>query len=74
MPAGAPGRLKELLDGLPGDNTVILKVPDGDVTVTGTSGLAPEHEPQVATILPGALVWYDLDSVDTEALAEGLDL
>jgi DNA polymerase I-like protein with 3'-5' exonuclease and polymerase domains len=74
VPAGAPGRLKELLDGLPGDNTVILKVPDGDVTVTGTSGLAPEHEPQVATILPGALVWYDLDSVDTEALAEGLDL
>lgn len=67
-------RLKALLASVPGPNTVLLRVPGGDVRIGGTSGLAPEDEARVATILPGALVCYDLDSVDRELLVKGLRL
>jgi hypothetical protein len=71
---GDAQRLRALLASLPGPNTVILRVPDGEVQVSGTSGLGPEHEARVATVLPGALVCYDLDSVDRELLVKGLRL
>lgn len=67
-------RLKALLAAVPGQNTVILRVPGGDVQVSGTSGLGPEYEARVSAILPGALVCYDLDSVDREMLVKGLRL
>jgi hypothetical protein len=70
-------RLKALLAGLPGPNTVVLKVPGappGGLVVGGTSGLGPQHEAQVAAIIPGALVCYDLDSVDRELLIKGAGL
>ena len=67
-------RLLALLKQLPGPNTVTLATPQGDIRIRGTSGLAPAHEPQVATILGGAMVSYALGSVDDEALTAGLEL
>jgi DNA polymerase I-like protein with 3'-5' exonuclease and polymerase domains len=67
-------RLKELLDALPGPNTVLVRTPVGEVGLTGTYGLTPGHEAQVQLIFGHAIVHYDLDSVDTEALTRDLRL
>jgi len=67
-------RLKELLAVLPGPNSVVLRFPGGELPVPGTSGLGPQHEAEVATILPGAIVCYALDSVDAAELVKGLQL
>jgi DNA polymerase I-like protein with 3'-5' exonuclease and polymerase domains len=68
----AARRFKAALDRLPGPNTVILRTPGADITVTGTFGLAPEHQADVAFILPGAVVTYDEASVDYAAIAAGI--
>lgn len=68
------GRFLEFLHRLPGPNTVVVQTPEGELPVQGTSGLAPEHEPQVSVIFGGAAVHYDLDSVDEGALTRGLNL
>jgi DNA polymerase I-like protein with 3'-5' exonuclease and polymerase domains len=65
-------RLKSALERLPGPNTVILRVAVGDVKMPGTSGLTPDHQPDVAFILPGAVVTYDGGSVDYAAIAAGI--
>ena len=65
-------RLKSALERLPGPNTVILRVAVGDVKMPGTSGLTPAHQPDVAFILPGAVVTYDGGSVDYAAIADGI--
>jgi DNA polymerase I-like protein with 3'-5' exonuclease and polymerase domains len=67
-------RLLALLEQLPGPNTVTLATPQGDIRIKVTSGLTPEREAQVATILGGAMVSYALGSVDDEALTAGLGL
>lgn len=76
---GMPGsdqarRLLALLRSLPGPNVVTLDTTEGSIQIKGTSALAPEHQARVAAILGPALVLYDLDSVDTDALADGLQL
>ncbi len=70
-----------LLRGTPGDNSVVLRIPgeDGsvdlvDLAVASPSGLCPYCEPSVSVIFGGAIVHYDLDSVDVRALARGLEL
>jgi DNA polymerase I-like protein with 3'-5' exonuclease and polymerase domains len=73
LPSASRARqLVALLRSLPGPNQVVVCTAEGDAPVRGTSGLTPEHEGEVATILGGAVVAYALDSVDTEALAAGL--
>ena len=73
MPSGdVAKRLKASLDRLPGLHTVILRTPAGDITVPGTSGLTPAHQPDVAFVLPGAVVTYDAASVDYAAIAAGI--
>lgn len=73
VPDGATARrLKASLDRLPGLNAVVLRTPAGDVPVPGTSGLTPAHGPDVAFILPGAVVTYDSTSVDYAAIADGI--
>lgn len=67
-------RFMSLLAGCPGPNTVIVRVPQGDIPVAGTSGLAPDSGAEVAVIFGGAITYYDLDSVDMAGLAAGLDL
>jgi DNA polymerase I len=75
MPAAAEAqRLMALLRSMPGPNTVILSTPEGEVPVRGSSALAPGYQAQVAAVLSGAVVSYALDSVDAEALADGLRL
>jgi hypothetical protein len=74
-----PGReqvqaLVQFLDSVPGRNTVELRLPDGVVPFARTCGLKPSHEPRVGMILGSAMVHYDIDSVDTDALSRGLDL
>ena len=71
-PVEAARRLKAALGRLPGPNTVILRTPPGDILVPGTSGLSPAHQADVAFILPGAQVTYDVASVDYAAIADGL--
>jgi hypothetical protein len=72
-PREAAQRLKAALGRLPGPNTVILCIPGrGEVPVPGTSSLAPEHQADVAFILPGAIVTYDAASVDYAAIAAGV--
>jgi DNA polymerase I-like protein with 3'-5' exonuclease and polymerase domains len=76
LPQVPPGesarRLRASLERLPGPNTVILRTPAGDVPVPGSSGLGPEHQADVAFILPGAQVTYDAASVDYAAIAAGI--
>ena len=73
MPSGdVAKRLQLSLARLPGPHTVILRTPAGDITVPGTSGLTPAHQPDVAFILPGAVVTYDAASVDYAAIAAGI--
>ncbi len=55
-----------------GGNEVVLRTPDGEVSLPGVSGLSPHYEPEVSVILGGAVVRYDEGSVDMAALAEGL--
>lgn len=65
-------RFVEYLEHLPGGNTVILRLPDQDVTSPRTCGLHPGHAAEVSLILGGAMVSYDLDSVDLGKLSSGL--
>jgi DNA polymerase I-like protein with 3'-5' exonuclease and polymerase domains len=65
-------RLKAALEKLPGPNTVILRVAAGDVEMPLRCGLTPEHQADVAFILPGAVVTYDQASVDYAAIAAGI--
>jgi hypothetical protein len=57
---------------VPGPNTVILRLPTGDVRSSFTTGLTPADEPLVSVILGGARVHYDAASVDLAALGEGV--
>jgi DNA polymerase I-like protein with 3'-5' exonuclease and polymerase domains len=68
----AARRFRVALGRLPGPNTVILRIPGADVPVAGTFGLTPEHQADVAFILPGATVTYDAASVDYAAIAAGI--
>jgi DNA polymerase I-like protein with 3'-5' exonuclease and polymerase domains len=67
-------RLAQFLRSLPGQNSVELHMPDGDVPVRFPCGLSPEHEGHVAVILGSAAVHYAADSVDAAALTAGLRL
>jgi DNA polymerase I len=67
-------RFLEFLRQIPGRNTVVVRLPQGDAPVEGTSALSPEHEPQVATIFGGAAVHYDQGSVDAGQLTRNLAL
>jgi hypothetical protein len=72
----AAGQLRALAARLPGPNEVILRISGGacvtDVTMSGTCGLTPGHQADVAFILPGAVVTYDGASVDYAAIAAGI--
>lgn len=73
---GMPGReqfetLRSGLASQPGANTWTLAVPGGTYAL-GTSAFGPEIESQLSVLLGGAMVTYDLDSVDTAALTDGL--
>jgi DNA polymerase I-like protein with 3'-5' exonuclease and polymerase domains len=68
------GRLVEFLGSLPGANTVELHMPNGAAPFGRTCGAGPEHEAHISIILGGASVHYALDSVDTAAMSQGLDL
>jgi DNA polymerase I-like protein with 3'-5' exonuclease and polymerase domains len=67
-------KFAEFLRQLPGQNTVELHIPEGTVPVKAPCGLSPSYEPYVAVIFGKAAVHYDVDSVDTGALAAGLEL
>jgi DNA polymerase I-like protein with 3'-5' exonuclease and polymerase domains len=68
-------RLMALLRSLPGSSVVTLVTDEGALQIRGASGLTPAHEARVATVLgQGALVSYDLDSADAEAMSRGLRL
>lgn len=67
-------KLAGFLRALPGQNTVELQLPGGSVPVRFPCGLSPAYEAHVSVILAGAAVHYDVDSVDTAALAEDLEL
>jgi hypothetical protein len=70
-------QLREALAKTRGDNDVILRTPQGDVPfprLDGGYGITPGDEPMYSVLLGGAMVSYDLDSVDTAGLADGLNL
>lgn len=70
----AARRFLSLVRGTPGPNTVEVRTQDEVFRLDERTGLGPGHEAQVRLIFGGALVHYDLDSVDTEALTRGLKL
>ena len=73
MPArDAALRLKAALGRIPGPNEVVLRLPQGDLLMPGTSGLTPANQADVAFILGSAQVTYDVASVDYAAIADGL--
>lgn len=57
----------------PGSSEVVLSTPQ-DQYPLGVSQLSPADEPEVSLILGGAMVTWDLDSVDHQALVGDLDL
>ena len=65
--------LAQALKDLPGTNTVVLRMPRGDATVSFPSGLTPVHEPEVSVMLGGAAVYYDEASVDLAELGRGVE-
>jgi DNA polymerase I-like protein with 3'-5' exonuclease and polymerase domains len=67
-------QLARFLRSLPGENSVELQLPDGNIPVKFPCGLSPAYEAHVSLILGGAAVHYDADSVDTAALTAGLGL
>jgi hypothetical protein len=67
--------LSLMLQQLPGDNSVKLVLPDGQtVDIRFRCGLTPQHEPEVALVLGGAMVYYDESDIDVDALRRGLTL
>jgi hypothetical protein len=68
-------RFQDLLAYMPGSDTVIVRVEGhDDITLAGGFSLGPQHSPQVSVIFGGAVVYYDLDSVDMRSLTAGLDI
>ena len=49
-----------------------MQTPSGEVVLPGSSGICPDHEPEVSVILGGAVVRYEEGSVDMAALAREL--
>jgi len=77
MPAaGQVQRFLEFMAAIPGPNSVIMRIPDGDIPVDAAppTGLGPQHSADVSMIFGGALTCYDLDSIDMDRLASGVDL
>lgn len=66
--------LVALMRSLPGSNEVTLRTPDGDLSLPGSTSLAPADSAEVSVVLGGATARYDEASVDMRALAEGLAL
>lgn len=67
-------RFTAFLCQMPGSDTVILRCAGYPDFTVMKAALGPQHGPQVAMILGGALVYYALDSVDMAQLASGLGL
>lgn len=61
----------ELLEGSPGPNSVLLKIPGGAVPFRQTCGLSPDHLAEITLALGQAEVTWDPDSVDGAAVAQG---
>lgn len=74
MPDGdTVGRFLRFIADFPGPNTMELATPEGPVDVSSGTSLSPDHgAAKIAMILGGAQVVWSAESVDTEALAEGL--
>lgn|GEM_PF-2538514 len=70
----AAHRFRELVRSLPGPNTVEVRAGDAVFALDEATDLSPGHESRVRVIFGEALVHYDLDSVDTAALARDLRL
>lgn len=68
------GRFLEFIGTVPGPNTIIIRTREGDITVRNTTGVSPDHGAEISMIFGGALTCYDLDSIDMERLASGVDL
>lgn len=58
---------------VPGYNSIIVRTPEGDIAVPGTTGIGPQHGAEISMIFGTALTSYDLDSVDMARLASGID-
>lgn len=65
-------RFREFIASVPGYNTIVLRTPQGDITVQGTSGAGPQHGAEISLCFGSALTCYDLDSVDMDKLARGV--
>jgi DNA polymerase I-like protein with 3'-5' exonuclease and polymerase domains len=58
----------------PGSNTVVVRTPEGEVTLPDLYKLSPAWQPNVTLLFGGAKVNYSPDDVDATALAAGLTL
>lgn len=64
--------LLALYETTPGPNTLILRMPEGDVPFKETCGLAPSHAAVIEMTIGVCEVVYDADSVDYSAVGEGI--
>jgi len=55
-----------------GHNKVVLKTPEGDVTVADDASLSPADSGSVSMVLGGARVSYAPESVAPEVVTSGL--
>lgn len=67
-------RLCLFADSAPGPHTVVLRVPEGDITFGPPCGITPADEPDISLLLGGARVLYAPSSVDFGALSSGVDV
>lgn len=64
----------ELIGQHPGENTLVLLTPEGEVRVPVGSRLLPADQGLISMALGGASVRLSRESVDVSALARGIDL
>jgi hypothetical protein len=70
---GAVQRFMRLLAEFPGPNTLELATPEGSVQLSSGTSLSPDDDGgRIGMVLGGAQVVWDVSTVDSSALAEGL--
>jgi hypothetical protein len=67
-------RLKALLVSKPGNNTFVLRTPQGDVRCRPDTCLTQKDQGEISLALGGATVRQAADTVDVRSLVDGIQL
>lgn len=67
-------RFMEVLSEFPGPNELLLETPEGPVVLSTGTSMSPDDAGRISIMLGGAQVVWSAESVDNNALADGLAL